>query len=452
MQGRLYIIKVLAVWAVMFGLILTIGALRATDQREQNPVSAVLTHKERSDTTNPAAKKRDYLKQSEWPEGVRVYRDWWKERQAAICVVEMDRRAKHVAFDVALANEQIVGRERITSIERRLAQQGMLVFGGVNGSFGIREDNLGRGGAIFNLHIQDKELVSFAPRRDRWGYSPPTPWGETSFGVTAKGEFLLDGVELNGKVRIDDQALDVVGVNQLVDSGCSAVIYTPRFGDTTLTRYGYEVILKQIELPLSAKYHSRFVVSAVNEEGNTSIPQDGVVLALDRRTAREWRTVLVEGAVGTLDIALSPEKWQQVPDGIGGNIRLLRNREIEPEVVNFHETRGGSAPHQANGAHHHPRSALGFNAEKLFLVVVDGRQHGYSLGMTFYELAGFMRDLGATDAINFDGGSSSTLWALGDIVNRPSHGYERRVFNVAMVVAKPERVKQQTNVKTQTGE
>ena len=46
-----------------------------------------------------------------------------------------------------------------------------------------------------------------------------------------------------------------------------------------------------------------------------------------------------------------------------------------------------SAPEQRRGIRGDPRSALGFNDEKLFLVTVDGRHHGYSMGMGFYDLA-----------------------------------------------------------------
>ena len=55
------------------------------------------------------------------------------------------------------------------------------------------------------------------------------------------------------------------------------------------------------------------------------------------------------------------------------------------------------------------------------------------MGMGFYDLAETLRDLGATEAINFDGGSSATLWGLGEVLNEPSSGYERRVFNAAYI-------------------
>ncbi len=75
----------------------------------------------------------------------------------------------------------------------------------------------------------------------------------------------------------------------------------------------------------------------------------------------------------------------------------------------------------------HPRTALGLDrdARWLWLVVVDGRQPGYSEGMTLRELAGLMKELGCWDALNLDGGGSSILLIDDDqgalqIMNRPT--------------------------------
>lgn len=435
---RIYLTKIAIVWGITLLLIFGIGALRTTAPNSNtgsasSSIISRLIGKAPPDRPNPAAKKRDYLKKSDWPQGLRIYRDWWKERDAAVYIAEMRRGSANLRFGVELANTRLLGRETINSMAQRLAQQDIPLLAGVNGSFGLRGDRIGRGGVIFNLHIQDWELVSIPPRRDWWGFPPPSPWGETSFGVTTNGEFLLDAVELNGVIHINGESLEIDCINQIPEAGCNAVLYTPRFGEETLARRSYEVILKEIELPLTGRYRSRLKIGAVNRRGNTTIPANSVVLALDYQSAVKWDTTFKTGGTGTLEIALSPDKWQQVPDGIGGNIRLLRDGNIEPELAEFHQSGGRSNYRHRNGARLNPRSALGFSDDKLFLIAVDGRQYGYSIGMTLHEMAGFLRDLGAKHAINFDGGSSSALWGLGSIVNRPSRGYERPVFNVAMI-------------------
>ena len=82
---------------------------------------------------------------------------------------------------------------------------------------------------------------------------------------------------------------------------------------------------------------------------------------------------------------------------------------------------------------HEPRTALGYNEDTLYLVVADGRQPKYSTGLTLYELASILIDLGATEAINLDGGSSSTFVVNNQVVNKPSGQKEREVLNAVFI-------------------
>jgi uncharacterized protein (TIGR03382 family) len=79
----------------------------------------------------------------------------------------------------------------------------------------------------------------------------------------------------------------------------------------------------------------------------------------------------------------------------------------------------------------HPRTALGLSADRrtLFVAVVDGRATS-RIGMRCDELAVLLRDLGAHDATNMDGGGSSAMWLDGTgVVSHPSDGSERVVAN-----------------------
>jgi hypothetical protein len=69
----------------------------------------------------------------------------------------------------------------------------------------------------------------------------------------------------------------------------------------------------------------------------------------------------------------------------------------------------------------HPRTGVGFSRDSgtLFLVTVDGRSTS-SVGMTLVEFADLMRELGAWQGMNFDGGGSTTMVVQGRIVNVPS--------------------------------
>ena len=79
----------------------------------------------------------------------------------------------------------------------------------------------------------------------------------------------------------------------------------------------------------------------------------------------------------------------------------------------------------------HPRTALGFNADrtKLYLAVIDGRATT-RIGMTCDEMVTLFQGLGATDAVNLDGGGSSAMWLAGTgVLNNPSDGQQRVVAN-----------------------
>jgi len=81
-----------------------------------------------------------------------------------------------------------------------------------------------------------------------------------------------------------------------------------------------------------------------------------------------------------------------------------------------------------------PRTAIGVDDDgNLVIVVVDGRDTGYSRGATMTELAQIMIDQGATTAYNLDGGGSSTLYFDGEVVNRPSNGGERGTSDILYV-------------------
>ncbi|WP_224482891.1 phosphodiester glycosidase family protein [Robertkochia aurantiaca] len=91
----------------------------------------------------------------------------------------------------------------------------------------------------------------------------------------------------------------------------------------------------------------------------------------------------------------------------------------------------------------HPRSAIGSDGQFVYLVAVDGRQPG-AAGMSLKELQGFMIGLGCKDALNLDGGGSTTLWMQHrGVLNKPSDSEgERPVANALILVEKqPLKVK-----------
>ncbi|MDF1558872.1 MAG: phosphodiester glycosidase family protein [Bacteroidales bacterium] len=86
----------------------------------------------------------------------------------------------------------------------------------------------------------------------------------------------------------------------------------------------------------------------------------------------------------------------------------------------------------------HPRTMVGITGSgHLLFVVVDGRQPGYADGMSLFELRALARSLGCSDALNLDGGGSTTLVVAGEgsngVVNRPSGKVQRPVPSILFV-------------------
>ena len=121
---------------------------------------------------------------------------------------------------------------------------------------------------------------------------------------------------------------------------------------------------------------------------------------------------------GRARLARPPFDLDGVVNAVGGFDIVL-----EQGVPLFHPPAEGARPPAL-----HPRTAVGLadGGRRAWLVVVDGRQPGYSLGVALHELAALLRGLGATEGINLDGGGTSAMVVQGPdteplVLNRPIH-------------------------------
>ena len=344
------------------------------------------------------------------PAGVKVHKYQSDDRRAVLYVAEMDRRYfPEIQFRTSIARGRILGRSTVRDMVRSAARNGKKVVVAVNASFGELDGSYE--GVVHNLHIQNRMVVS-----------PPNRY--SCFGVTGSGEFLMEEVKINTSISIAGKELRVQGLNEERKDYRSVALYTPRFGVSTRTRDGCEIVVSA-PMPFTPKYKGTFTITEVSNSGNTRIPKDGLVLSARRGSeAARLFSRLKAGDQGELTSSFSPERWNKVINAIGGNSRLVKRGKLCDDG------------HKGNNwGKDDPRTALGYNDKKLFLVVVDGRQSGYSHGMTYRDVAKSMLELGATEAINLDGGSSSTFIVQDNVVNRPSGGKERDVLNAVFITS-----------------
>jgi hypothetical protein len=118
--------------------------------------------------------------------------------------------------------------------------------------------------------------------------------------------------------------------------------------------------------------------------------------------------------------------WANLLDSTGSNTTLVHNGAPSDDVVY------GGPPYYTEVS---CRSAVGRLADgRDVLVTLDGRQPGYSIGMTPYDFATFLVSLGVVEATNLDGGGSATMVVNGLLVNRPSDASGERAVGTALVV------------------
>jgi hypothetical protein len=148
----------------------------------------------------------------------------------------------------------------------------------------------------------------------------------------------------------------------------------------------------------------------------------GVVLSTVAGTDEAFAlSSLTLGTQMTIHLSLG---FSDAYDVMGGDTMLVKDGRI---VV---PTFCGSYFCQAQ-----PRTAIGVNADgNVMMVVVDGRQARYSLGVSMRGFARLMKGLGAVDALNLDGGGASTMVVEGKVVNRPSDGRLRHVTTAALIL------------------
>jgi hypothetical protein len=304
------------------------------------------------------------------------------------------------AMRPVLSNDTILGRETVTSMQRRIS--GATTVGGVNADLFTWDEGLPSG-----MFLESGVMKS------------PSHPKRSSVGITDDGRLLVQRVQMLGQWWGLSQRRPLNGLNQRPGpEGVS--LFTPAWGATTpAANNTVEVTVRPVP-PAAPFTDLTGVVTSVKPAGGTPIPRDGAVLVGRGQSAGRLASEAPVGQEVTARLILRP-RWEGVVDAVGGGPLIVQNgqpvfRALEMFTSNQLSLR-------------HPRTAVGQRADgRIILVAVDGRQPGYSTGMTNFELAQTMVRLGAVTASALDSGGSTTMAFDGKLLNRPSDpGGERRV-------------------------
>ncbi len=299
-------------------------------------------------------------------------------------VLEIDPQNPSVTITPALASNRMGAKANVAAMVA-----GHQAVAGINGSF-FKQDK----GIPLGILIINQELIS-GPIYDR-----------VAMGITPNNEIVMDRVRLGGEVLLPDRRrVPIHTINQPRVKSNQTVLYTSRWGKQAppVPEDGLQILIRQDR------------VAAVSQTEALPIPQDGMVLSGPASPEMLALGSLNPNIPLSLNVYTLPD-WSGMKHAVGGGPWLVRNGTPYVDLQAQHFTSRSLGSRE-------PRSAVGVTAQgKMLLVTVDGRQKGVSIGMTLYEMAYLMKKLGAINAMNLDGGSSTQMSVYGRTVNRPSAG------------------------------
>lgn len=305
-----------------------------------------------------------------------------------------------------LARETVTQRETVTSMQRRRAPEATAV--GVNGDFFSFAD-----GRPSGVTLRDGVLVT-----------PPNP-GRSSLGVGLDGLLDIRRVSLRATWIGTGPRRALTALNKTPPAS-GVALFTAQWGRATPAVAGAVAVVLGSFPDATPGADLEAVVTRVVEGGaSVAISEGTAVLVARGAAAPRLREEAPVGAPVAVRLLLQPD-WSVVSDAIGGGPVLVQDGRPVLQA--------GEAFTAAQLQPRNPRSAIGQRADgRLLLVTTDGRQPGWSVGMTNFELAQAMARLGAVRAMALDSGGSATLAFDGVVLNRPSDGRERAVASALML-------------------
>jgi len=313
---------------------------------------------------------------------------------------------------VIINGSSIWGKRTMTQAVSYMNKNGLIPIAGINADYFSFKTGIPMGHTII-----DGELVS------------KDGTGQNAIGFTRDGKGFISWLEIKSTITSDKGSVNLECINKWCQPNSVPFYFlSDFFGSETKTESDCSFVMFS---PVSGKLGIGSEITLVVDErfdynGSVAIPDGKYVLCLDKTMGdAECRAFLDTLSIGdTVKISSEAlydnDKWAEALNGISS----VGERLIENGVVNSNFSAGA-----------HPRTAVGIKADgNVIFYVLDGRQPGYSYGAQLKTLAKRMAELGCVDAINLDGGGSTTIGADigGDgfkIINSPSETLERSVAN-----------------------
>lgn len=341
--------------------------------------------------------------------GVQYKRYYNEEPIMEIHVMEIDNDAREISFHVQSAHNQLRGRQTLPDMVESFQERNeeCTVIGAINADFFANH------GIPINILIEE----NFFKHSSRH-------WSAVLFeGLTPVFDILQTQVNMS----IGDENLVYSHVNTLIPAQHPVLITSHYYQFPIEVEPGIFSVhsLEKEELLPYKKYtiHLDRMTDTLD-----SLEPDEVAVFWPNRNKKQ---LLQNNPEADIEITFLGRIFENITQATGGGPMLVKNRR---NVVEKHMKIERFGPRFAT--HRHPRTGIGYNIRKnrTFFVVVDGRQAGYSMGINLYDFADFFIDyLDCDEAINLDGGGSSTFMVRDSIKNKPSDNSPRSISTAILL-------------------
>jgi exopolysaccharide biosynthesis protein len=333
------------------------------------------------------------------------------EGPIAVYLLRLDLDKVQIAS--GLSNEEVMSAERVDAIATRHKAIAAINAGFFNVKNGEPVGLLKIGGELVSDTTLTRGVVAI--------HAPD--------GGRQQLYFDQASVRMQAQFTMDNQTavVPIDGVDTTRERG-KLMLYTPAYhADTDTAGNGTEWVLGGKPLK---------VIDIRRDLGKTPIPRDGAVLSyggLDLPPPLDW---LLPGTTITFKntwkiLNGTPEaRVEEARDVTNGAGLLVRNGQ----PMSGWQASENLVPGTFTDVRH-PRTVMGIDRRGyLWLIAIDGRQPDYSVGMNFSELQALCKRLDLQQALNLDGGGSTTMVIGGDVVNRPSDATGPRPVSDAILV------------------
>ena len=228
-----------------------------------------------------------------------------------------------------------------------------------------------------------------------------------AFGISKNG-FKTERLGFTGEIKNNNTTLKIDNINQPRMLFSHILIYTSKWGDISPTTKSKckQLAIKDGKIIATSDYP-------------LVIPEGGVVISGPQEKLKEFKL----GEYVNINYKITPE-WKDVKHIISGGPYLVKNGDIFVDAKSQKLT-------SISGRN--PRTAIGYTKENTMIIVtVDGRKEGSS-GVTLKELARLMKELNCYEAINLDGGSSTSMFVEGKILNGSNVKTSTKISNALVV-------------------